>query len=44
MNNLETLTPTVSNYLTYLLDIILQYRSTEASQCDIMLKIAKTGD
>jgi len=38
----ENINPELEGYLAYLLDLVLQYRNSEKSQCEIMLKIAKT--
>jgi hypothetical protein len=38
------LDPELENYLAHLLDLVLQYKSSQKSQCEIMLKIAKIGN
>lgn len=42
-NNTDPLEAELENYLAHLLDLVLKYRNTHKSQCEIMLKIAKTG-
>ena len=39
----DQISPALEVYLAYLLDNILQFKTSHKSQCEIMLKIAKTG-